>query len=503
MKIDNLQPLQLILVLSVFLTLGTMALGVLVGCGDAEDDDDDADVLDDDDDDVHESTWYADKDRDGYGDPLDAIAACDRPDGYVANNTDCDDTDDAVYPGSHAIEVPFDGKDTDCDGFDFCRDLNCDAYPDIIFSQIFDGEIEEKGYQAHSYVYFGTGGEYKETNRVELPTIGAMGAAAADLNGDGYLDIVFANGSDGHLGSRYLDSYIYWGSASGCDQGNRTGLPTVGAADAAVADANQDGYPDIVFSNRFDGNTYNINSYIYWGSGSGFDEFNRQELPTRGASQAAVADLNRDGYNDLVFASGSMMASGSDIYWGSEAGFSVSNVSALPVASAEGCAVADLNGDDYLDLVFSVWCITPGCESQSPIYWGSTSGYDPNSRTDLTTLGATSVRLVDLDLDGYKDIIFANGSLTAKESYIYWNSETGFDPADRLDLSTLVAAAGDGADLNGDGYMDIVLCSFFGAYGNDATSQIYWGSLDGYATGRRTDLFTWAASGVLIVPPAP
>lgn len=56
-------------------------------------------------------TFYADSDGDGFGGPM-TTAACSVPDGYTASSTDCDDTDDAIYPG--AVEV-CDGADNDCD----------------------------------------------------------------------------------------------------------------------------------------------------------------------------------------------------------------------------------------------------------------------------------------------------------------------------------------------------------------------------------------------------
>ncbi|MCF8276603.1 MAG: BspA family leucine-rich repeat surface protein [Flavobacteriales bacterium] len=38
------------------------------------------------------TTWYADTDSDGFGDALSTQVACTQPSGYVANDTDCDDT---------------------------------------------------------------------------------------------------------------------------------------------------------------------------------------------------------------------------------------------------------------------------------------------------------------------------------------------------------------------------------------------------------------------------
>jgi hypothetical protein len=59
------------------------------------------------------STWYADSDFDGYGDPAVTKEACTTFSGYVADSTDCDDTDASSYPD--ATEV-CDGADNDCDG---------------------------------------------------------------------------------------------------------------------------------------------------------------------------------------------------------------------------------------------------------------------------------------------------------------------------------------------------------------------------------------------------
>ena len=58
------------------------------------------------------STWYADVDDDGYGDALVSVVACEAPEGYIADNTDCNDVEATAYPG--ATEV-CDELDNDCD----------------------------------------------------------------------------------------------------------------------------------------------------------------------------------------------------------------------------------------------------------------------------------------------------------------------------------------------------------------------------------------------------
>src|SRR5690606_31325155 len=50
----------------------------------------------------------------GYGDAANTIEACVAPEGYVADNTDCDDTKAGVHPG--ATEIGYNLIDDDCDG---------------------------------------------------------------------------------------------------------------------------------------------------------------------------------------------------------------------------------------------------------------------------------------------------------------------------------------------------------------------------------------------------
>ena len=60
------------------------------------------------------STWYLDADGDGFGDPGVTSVDCDAPSSYVADNSDCDDTDPSV--NYDAAEWCDNGVDDNCDG---------------------------------------------------------------------------------------------------------------------------------------------------------------------------------------------------------------------------------------------------------------------------------------------------------------------------------------------------------------------------------------------------
>ena len=76
---------------------------------------------------VDAPTWYADADGDGYGDAEHPTIACDQPSDTVADDSDCDDADDGVYPGTS--ETTGDEVDSDCDGQEICyADADDDGY---------------------------------------------------------------------------------------------------------------------------------------------------------------------------------------------------------------------------------------------------------------------------------------------------------------------------------------------------------------------------------------
>lgn len=84
--------------------------------------------------------WYHDGDNDGFGDPTDLLNECFQPNGYISDNTDCDDQETFTNPG---MTETCDGIDNDCangvdDGltfFDYYSDTDSDGFGDPTLSQ--------------------------------------------------------------------------------------------------------------------------------------------------------------------------------------------------------------------------------------------------------------------------------------------------------------------------------------------------------------------------------
>jgi len=73
-----------------------------------------------------QTTCYLDADADGFGNPDSIMMACTCSEGYVEDNTDCDDDSAVSYPGAPDI---CDGMDNNCDGeIDENGICYCDSY---------------------------------------------------------------------------------------------------------------------------------------------------------------------------------------------------------------------------------------------------------------------------------------------------------------------------------------------------------------------------------------
>ena len=448
--------------------------------------DNDCDGTADNDDALDAGTWYADTDSDSYGDASSSTTACEQPSGYVADDSDCHDTDSTAFPDSTSTETPGDGIDTDCDGNDFCTDLDCDGRGDLVAAEYYSGT----SYAGAITLFYNDGsGGFSDGDSVALDSLGTYVVVAHDLDDDGYQDLVAANY---YNGTRLLDSYVYWGSVTGHSTADRTDLPTQGALDVGIGDFDDDGYDDIAFAHHYDDSTYQVDNYVYWGSATGFSSADRDELEGYGTRRLAVADLDGDGVDDLVachFYDGSSFQIDSVVWYGGSAPFSSSDE--LPSQGCIDVAVHDWDDDGYDDIAFSNYRNSSSTyRVNSYLYWGSASGFSTSDREDLYTEGATSVVAGDFDGDGSDDVAFASyytGDWSNSQNvYVYYDAQGGFGS------SSALATRGhydlQASDLDDDGYDELLSAQYYTGSSYGTTSYVYWGASTGLSDGNSTAL---------------
>jgi hypothetical protein len=264
----------------------------------------------------------------------------------------------------------------------------------------------------------------------------------------------------------------------------------------ALADLDADGYVDIVYPN----------GHLYWGGPDGFSPDRRGDLPVEG-NGVSVADLNRDGYLDLLIPAGAAVSeetpSTGFILWGAKDGYSPDNKTELALRTrfTQSAAIADLNRDGFLDLVF------PDVDSpQVDFFWGDATGtYSPERHSSMEIHSASAVEIADLNRDGRLDLIF--GGVYDAEDYgrptryamIVWGAEEGYSTSGAKTLEAYESEEQAVADLNRDGYLDIVMSNYHGYTTRSIPLFIYWGGADGdYDEARRTELPAQSSSRVTI-----
>jgi len=200
-----------------------------------------------------------------------------------------------------------------------------------------------------------------------------------------------------------------------------------------------------------------------------------------GLNQVYSVDLDRDGATDLVVLGGMFPSSGSSgrpqpgfvAFGNGQGGFVKANEARFPVLAsthAREVAFADFNGDGDLDIFVADHGYDappyPGAQNRLYLSNGDGSWRDATAGLPAQTDFTHSVSAGDLNNDGRLDIVVGNSALP---SFIYvllgdgrgnFTPTTTFlptGPGDLLDPTRRNALSSTVADLDADGYPDLVL----------------------------------------------
>jgi FG-GAP repeat/FG-GAP-like repeat/Stigma-specific protein, Stig1 len=326
-----------------------------------------------------------------------------------------------------------------------------------------------------------------------------------DVNGDGYADVAVGAPYLGHNVGR---AFVYLGGAGGLTTspavtltGPLGGRTAFGDPIASAGDVNGDGYADLVVAApRALGLTGRV--YVYLGGAKGVVAspaatwLDPEPQSGFGGSFASAGDVNGDGYADVVVGAPSA-ANGAGrvyVYLGGSSGPAASPAIALtgPDLGGFGDSVAsagDVNGDGYGDVVVSAESI-----DRAYLYLGSAGGLGTSPAVtwvapDIPSSFGNSVASADVNGDGYADVVVGADRAQTEIGcvYLYLGGPDG--PAASPTLTLLppdaneffgfaLASAG---DVNGDGYADVAVSSS-GASSDTGGAYVYLGGANGLAT---------------------
>jgi hypothetical protein len=306
-------------------------------------------------------------------------------------------------------------------------DLNGDGFPDIV----------EANSGTNSVSVFINNGDGSFSPRVNYTTgAGPSSLVLADVNNDGATDIITGNAS----GNSYSVLLNHGDGTFATNVDYPLGNIVLGIA---VGDLDGDGYVDVV---SFLPNA--LSAMVSKNHGDG--TFGAPALTGiyGGFSSGCVADMNGDGGYDIAAVApqpSSLITIGSNYGGGTFA----TTTQLTSLATTRTAVAADLNGDNIPEMI-----VTNAGSNNVSIFPGSGGGAF-GARVDLPT-GTTPFGLAvgDIDGDSLADIVTANsgsGSVT-----IYHNNGDG-----TYTRSDIALAAGANsvalADLNGDGRVDMVV----------------------------------------------
>jgi Ca2+-binding RTX toxin-like protein len=357
---------------------------------------------------------------------------------------------------------------------------------------------------------------------------GCSVSLAGDVNGDGFDDIIIgARYADPNGISNAGQTYVVFGHAGPfpatfnlADLDGTNGFSIngdfdsdfSGAAVSVAGDINGDGFSDIIIGapNAYrNGQIAHGGSYVVFGSGAGFgadvdlgaldgsdgffleftDYFGEQ-----GLAVSTAGDINGDGFDDLMVSG----RTASFLLFGKAGGFDAT-VDLAALDGSDGfrmqgnlslATAGDVNADGFADFI-----VGSQGDEKSYLVFGASSGFAPT--LDLTNLGSEGSRFLsagyavssagDVNGDGFDDLLVGSphspidGKYDAGFAYVIFGGRSlpatirpsdldgdngfvikGIHAFDRIGISLT------SADLNADGFSDIVIGSF-----NDPSYVIY------------------------------
>ena len=383
-------------------------------------------------------------------------------------------------------------------------DFNGDGHLDAVVADHYNGP---------SQLFFGDGsGGFTDSGQHFVDPSGTFGNAndvqVADVNDDGYLDVVFAGRYDApnqvwlndgsgtfSLGQSFGGTFDARALALGDFGGaglTEDGSFTIPTDDLLANDTDVDNGASLTFVGIGTTSTHGSVSYengqiVYSPNGAyetlalgetGIDTFAYTISDEHGATSIATVTMTINGLNDAPVAHDDRLGDGhpdafiaanhwggtfaSDSVWFNDGqGHLLDSGQALGDFQGYGVALGDINGDGVLDAVVTGRTQSYGSfgstyTNTTQIWLNDGHGTFSQSPVDLGTFGSGDVQLVDLDGDGNVDIVASGWG--DNEFAILWNEGGGTAFYAETPVGSYAHADSFAiADFDGDGDLDIAV----------------------------------------------
>jgi hypothetical protein len=352
-------------------------------------------------------------------------------------------------------------------------DLDGDGHPDVLSASYADGKI---AWYRNTDGTGNFGAQQLITNR--LP--GATAIVAADLDGDGDLDVAAASFSTGIV--------TWFENLDG--QGNFGALQiltrrAIGAERIEAVDLDGDGDRDLIVAAYGSENVTNDGEILWFENTNGLGAFTAAQTLAAGGGPAAVKPIDMDGDGDLDLVAAHYETR--RLVWYENLGgttFSTAQIIGETLPRLEALETADVDGNGTLDLVVG---------TGEAVYWFERLG--PNEyRVQLISSNVDTVFEVaagDLNGDGRTDIVSASFQDSKIAMYLNQSQPGDLDAdgnLDAADIDLLCSAIRTGStdaifDLNGDrsitrSDMDTMIDDLIGTSYGDANLDGVFNSRD-------------------------
>lgn len=316
---------------------------------------------------------------------------------------------------------------------------------------------QDPGRKTELYLNNGNG-VFTEVADIPFPRTSNGVTIFEDLDGDGDLDLFFSGNGFG-IGA-FAHIYLNDGLGEFTQLANPA-LPEFLGRGAAIADVDDDGDLDILISAQDANDDFIADVYLNDGNANFTPSANADFTPVKFAAIAFI-DVENDGDADVIISGTQADDSAlTTLYLNDGSGnFSMDTNTNFEQLSADDVDVADTDNDGDLDILMSG--LTDASGVRTILYINAGNGTFNALAAGLQETFAGTNAIADLDNDGDQDLVIIGsqeGGLPNIFNIVYENlGNNEFVETDTIGGEYIAACVVD--DFNGDGLVDIIIQGF-------------------------------------------